>query len=70
MAWHRSAVVFEGDIGFRHTELPAEPGFPDLQLFETDDPGHATHPGKAVGVIDGSIIAWDPQTLFELFPPG
>jgi hypothetical protein len=48
MASHRSAVVFEGDIGFRDTELPAERGFPALQLFETDDPGHATHPGKAV----------------------
>jgi DNA-binding LytR/AlgR family response regulator len=66
---HTSAVVIEGDSGSHPTELLAELGFPDLRpLFETDDPAHGAHPGKAVGVTDGWTFVWDPQTFFGLFP--
>ena len=72
MSWHSSAIVMEGDHTARALEVFSLFGFPHLrQVGEvTGDEASSGHlAGKAVGLVGGWTLFWDPMLFLHEDPP-
>lgn len=64
MSWHTSALVIEGDHGGRGSALLAELGFPgrsEVGEVDGDTAGSGDLGGRAMAVVSGWTIIWDPM---------
>jgi hypothetical protein len=64
MSWHTSAIVVEGDHVAGATEFLARLGFPGLTRtgeVSGDVAGSSDLQGRAVGVVRGWTLFWDPM---------